>query len=361
MKKLIQFELYKTFSKRLTSAALITLLLLSFLFSFSSYRNMHAYDGVSNEGSGHTAVEIDKYIAKKYEGLLTDEKVQEMMTDFAPKFDLHGLNACYLYLNAIQSAVFARFTDENGDWNGLSVSDVFGDEDIKIGYTYGWLKTSQNMVPIFIILSLIIIIMTAPVFSGEYSGVDNIILTSKYGKTKCTMSKVIASIMASLIVTSVVSAINFILAFVMYGSNGLNCSILFAPREFIDGYTGYIPFNITLGTLLKYQFLLAFTSAISITGITLVLSAMCKNQVTALIASAAIYFLPFIIPVSETNPMFRYITLLPIYHVQFISLMSIEQMRGGMLYALFAVPVALVFIGIGIVLSRRIFAKHQVL
>ena len=31
------------------------------------------------------------------------------------------------------------------------------------------------------------IIMLAPIFSGEYEGVDNIILTSKYGKTKCAI------------------------------------------------------------------------------------------------------------------------------------------------------------------------------
>lgn len=361
MKKLIQFELLKIFSKRLTQAALITLLFVSFFLGFFTLKNMHAYDVTNREGSGRTAVEIDKYIAEKYEGILTDEKVQQVITGFVPKFDLNGLNARYIHYNAIQSAVFARFADTNGNWNGLSVSDVFGDEDIIIGYTYGWLETSRNMVSIFNILSLAVIIMTAPVFSGEYGSVDNIILTSKYGKTKCTMAKVIAGILSALLVTAVISAINFIFALVLYGSNGLNCSILFAPIEFIDGYSGYIPFNITLGTLLKYQFLLAFTSAISTTGITLVLSAVCKNQVTALITSAAIYFFPLIISVSETNPLFRYITLLPLYHVQFISLMSIEQMRGGMLYAVFAVPVALVFMGIGIVLSRRIFARHQIL
>ena len=53
-----------------------------------------------------------------------------------------------LYQNAMQSAAFARFSDMNGNWNGLSVSDVFGDEEIKIGYTDGWLSTSQNMVKI---------------------------------------------------------------------------------------------------------------------------------------------------------------------------------------------------------------------
>ncbi len=357
MKKLIQYELRKIFSKRLTQAALIALLLLSVLLVFSTYQNMYASDGKGCEGTGRTAVEVDKAIAEKYEGLLTDEKVQQMMTEFKPKQDLHGMNAVYLYQNALQSALFRSFSDLNGDWNGLSVSDVFGNEKIKIGYTYGLLKTSQNMVRIFVVLSLVIAIMTAPVFSGEYGGVDNIILTSKYGKTKCWAAKVIGSILAALIVTAVVSAINLVCAFILYGSSGLDCSILFAPVDFA---TGYIPFNITCGTLLKYQILLAFTSTISITGVTLVLSAICKNQIAALVASAAIYFFPIMLPVTEASSLFKIITLLPLYHTQFVSLMSVGQISGNVLYALMAVPVALIFMGIGVFISRRVFANHQV-
>lgn len=83
MKKLILFELRKVFSKRLSLIVLVGILLFSVLISFSTHQNKYAFDGVSAEGSGKTAVEIDKGIAAKYEGILTDEKVQQMMNDFA--------------------------------------------------------------------------------------------------------------------------------------------------------------------------------------------------------------------------------------------------------------------------------------
>ena len=357
MKKLIKFELRKIFAKRLTQIAILAVLLLSAIFGFSTYQNMYASDGISQSGTGRKAVEIDRTIAENYAGILTDEKVQQMMIDFKPTQNLHGMNAAYLYQNATQSALFRKFSDLDGNWNGLSVFDVLGDEEIKIGYTYGWLLTSQNLVQIFIVLSLVIAIMITPVFSGEYGGLDHIILTSKYGKTKCATAKIIASILAALIVTSVVSAINLIYAFVLYGNGGLDCSILFASAGFVDGY---IPFNITCCTLLEYQILLAFTSAISITGITLFLSAICKNQMVALVASAAIYLFPIMLPITETSPLFSVITLLPLYHAQFVSLMSVDQISGNVLYALLAVPVALVIMGIGIVISCKVFARHQV-
>lgn len=146
-------------------------------------------------------------------------------------------------------------------------------------------------------------------------------------------------------------------AFVLYGKEGLDCSILFAPMSFGDGY---IPFNITCGTLMKYQVLLAFTGTMSVAGITLLISAISKNQMVAVVASAAAYFFPMILPPSETNPLFRYIGLLPMYHAQFVSLMSIEQMSNGVFYAVWAIPAAFIFIGISIFASRRVFAKHQV-
>lgn len=41
-------------------------------------------------------------------------------------------------------------------------------------------------------------------------------------------------------------------------------------------------------------------------------------------------------------------------------LLSVEQMSNGVLYAIWAIPVALSFLGIGAGVSRRAFAKHQV-
>ncbi len=357
MTKMIQFELRKIFSKRLTQIALIMILVFSAVLGFSSFQNKYAFDGISKEGSGKAAVEIDKEIATKYEGLLTDEKVQQMMNDFSSNTDLHGMNAAYLYHNAMQSVVFTRFSDTDGNWNGSSVADVFGGESIQIGYVDGWLTTSQNMVKIFLILSLVVVIMIAPVFCSEYGGVDNIILTSKYGRSKCSAAKVGAGLIATFIITLAVVVANLLFAFVLYGKEGLDCSILFAPMPFGEGY---IPFNMTCGTLLEYQVLLVFTGTMSVAGITLLISSISKNQMVAVVTSAAAYFFPMILPLSETNPLFRYIGLLPMYHAQFVSLMSVEQMSNGVFYAVWAIPVAVIFIAISIFASRRVFAKHQV-
>lgn len=146
-------------------------------------------------------------------------------------------------------------------------------------------------------------------------------------------------------------------ALIAYGIDGLDCSILFSPQEFVEGY---IPFNITCGTVLKYQILLAFTSAISVTGITLIVSAICKIQMIALAISAAVHVMPIMLPIVETNPLYRFVVLLPLYHSQYISIMSVEQMQNGMLYAIWAIPMSVILMVLGSLISHRRFAKHQV-
>ena len=279
MKKLILFELRKVFSKRLALIALIGIILFSALLSFSTFQNKYAFDQNIGEGTGKPAGKVRKRIPWNMETLRQD----------------------YVYQNATQSAAFSRFSDKEGNWNGLSVSDVFGNEEIKIGYVDGWLSTSKNIVRFFIALALAVIIMLAPIFSGEYEGVDNIILTSKYGKTKCATAKVAAGILTAILTTALVAAFNLLLTLIFYGTEGLDCSILFAPSDYVEAF---IPFNITCGTLLKYQILLAFTCTLSVTGITLFLSAISKNQIVALVAAMAIFLFPVLLYQLE-NPYFQ--------------------------------------------------------
>ena len=99
---------------------------------------------------------------------------------------------------------------------------------------------------------------------------------------------------------------------------------------------------------------------LSVTGITLLVSAISKNQIVAFVASMAFFLLLVLLPIPETNPLFRLVGLLPVYHVLAVSLLSVEQMNNGMLYATWSIPTALILLGIGAGFSRHIFAKHQV-
>lgn len=357
MKRLVIYELKKILLRPLTRACFAVVLLFCIFLSFSSFHNKYATDGKGKEGIGKRAVEIDQEVSARYAGVLTDDKVRQMVDELIPKGDFRGLSAKYVYQNALQSAVAARFVDAEGNWNGLGVSDVFGEEEIQIGYVDGWLSTSQDLVKVLVVLTLAVIVMTAPVFSGEYSGVDQIILSSRFGRSKCAAAKIFACMLATFVMTAVVVVTDISVALILYGREGLSCSILFSQLTYAEQY---IPFNITCKTLLSYQALLAFTGAGSAVGMTLWFSSVCKSQMGAAVLSLAIYLFPLMLPVTETSPLYKLIILLPIYHTQFISLMSADQIGGQILYSVWAVPAAVLLITAGSVLGRNAFAHHQV-
>lgn len=92
----------------------------------------------------------------------------------------------------------------------------------------------------------------------------------------------------------------------------------------------------------------------------LILSAVCKSQMIAFVISAAIHVIPIMLPISETSALYRIIVLMPLFYSQYISIMSVEQMHNGMLYAVWSIPVAIALVVIGSIISHKAFSKHQV-
>lgn len=349
MRELFKFEMLKIFKRKTAQAAVLALFAAAVLLSVSTYLNMYAFDGKNNEGRGSAAVQIDMGEAEKYEGPLTDEKVLKMLDEYKI-FDMHGMNAAYIYENALQSSLFYRFAAPDGTWNNKKVSDVFGDEKINIGYTYGWLKTSGNMVKIFILLMFVIAVIVSPVFSGERGGADEIILTSRYGRTKCVYSKISAGLFASLATSAGIFLLMFFIALAFYGKDGLSCSALFAPSEFAESFAKFD--NISCGGLLARQGLLALTGAVFTLGVSLFSSAAFKTKSASLIFAAAFLALPTLLAPPETSTLFKLAALSPICQAQFISLMSI-----GKSFALLAAPVSLAVFAVGSAAAKRIFTK----
>lgn len=120
---------------------------------------------------------------------------------------------------------------------------------------------------------------------------------------------------------------------------------------------------ISVAAILLLSLILSFStlhSMYAFDGIVLILSAVCKSQMIAFVISAAIYVIPIMLPISETSALYRIIVLMPLSYSQYISIMSVEQMHNGMLYAVWSIPVAIALVVIGSIISHKAFSKHQV-
>ncbi len=68
MKRLIGFEIKKIFMKRIVRLSIVALLFMNGLLAGVDYGSMYAFDGGSGEGTGVTAVNIDKNWQKNTRG-----------------------------------------------------------------------------------------------------------------------------------------------------------------------------------------------------------------------------------------------------------------------------------------------------
>lgn len=217
MRQLFKFELKKIFSRRLVLVGILLLVCVN----VSGFLSLNIAD-----------VKYEQELAKKYEGVLDDAKVQQMLADFEPTEEQlqmwGGLSVAYVGTSAMQSAVHSNFAGDDGTWNGKTVADVFGDEEIQVGYNDGWLNLSSILIRVALGIALLAIVMTAPVFAGEYEGVDNIILTSRFGRSKCIIAKAGAAFAAPLLIAAVLALGNLAAALAIFGTEGLDASVRFS-------------------------------------------------------------------------------------------------------------------------------------
>ena len=312
---------------------------------------MYAYDGVSEEGRGLEAVKIEKEISSKYEGLLTDKKVQQIINDFPVRNFPEGLDAKYAYSNSIQSAVYSNFVDKDGNYNRKTVKEIYGSNRIKIGYINGWNYTVRGMIQVFFALMIVIMLVISPVFSGDYGSMSSIVMSSRYGKSKNASARIIAAFAISFALAFIAAVFNIAAALVIYGTDGLDCSVLFAPVDF-EG--GLVPHNITCLQMILYQLVMMLAGTAAAVGITVAASAVLKNQISALAGSLFVFMLPMIIPIEEMSGFYRVLVAMPVFDVLFLAPMSLEQPN-----LVPAAAVAAVIAALGIAAGKKVFGDYQ--
>ena len=89
------------------------------------------------------------------------------------------------------------------------------------GFTSGMDMMLSYVTTFLLFAAVLLIVMIAPVFSDEYtSGMDSLILSSRYGKTRCARAKILASFLTA--VTILIGTVAFIVLVTIgyFGTDG---------------------------------------------------------------------------------------------------------------------------------------------
>ncbi|MCI9141730.1 MAG: ABC transporter permease subunit [Lachnospiraceae bacterium] len=372
MWELIKYELQKLLGKKLVWACLagmaIMLIAMTSQWLYPGTETVQYFqDGKLVILENQEAIRTAKAIGRKYEGPLTDEKVQAVLAEFDMKDeDLIGAgldpsNERYYSHNFLYSSL-RNFYASDGTWNGMTVQEVYGDlaPGLNVGYT-GWEKFLYVSIYTLLSLGCVITIILAPLFSEEYTKrTDALILTGAYGKTKCARAKIIAGSLISLGLTALVLLIFGVVYLFHYGTDGWNTSL---QLSHFDAFTG-VSYPMTFGQGVLYALLMWFTAGLTLTAAAVLISAIAKSTFTSLVISFVVFVVPMFLPWRNWDILNLPAQFFPIRQMQLADIFNhpLLQLGGFELNIMWlALPVALVVTLICILYARRAFARHQVM
>lgn len=361
MMRLIGAELYKILRKKTTLAGLLLVAVLNIVM-FQGWIGLGTNFVMKQDGTyaeGAEAIALDQEIAARYEGELTDGKIERIIEDFRLPRDFNGTDypVGYISRNNMYGSI-SSFHDENGDYNGNTLTDVYGEmgKHLRASYNRSWVCALYYLTYLFLLgIGYLLIVSVTPIFSDEYgSGMDALILTARYGKNRCAWAKVLAVFAYSLLVSAVCLLVNTLLFLLLYGTAGWNGSLQFNEMSIFMN----VPYEISFARAGVYAICLWIGAGLFLSGISLLVSAYSRSSYAALIVCALLYTVPLFFNGQEPVQ-YLLLSLFPIQQMQLMTPFAVEPPNGVpfqlivLFYSLAAALICGIFAGRG-------FARHQV-
>lgn len=246
-----------------------------------------------------------------------------------------------------------ELTDNQKEYWSSKASDV--NTPLQYGYYEGWnVIISSFELLMFAILAICIVI--APVFSGEYqSGTDAVILSAKYGKTKLTTGKIIASLLFGTIAFALHILVACGLPLIAFGTDGWNLPLQIANTT--------VPYSLTFLQAVLMNIGIIYLILLAMISLTLLLSAKMKTPYLVLIVLVPILFIPMFLTPNGTTGIYNLILFLLPYRATMPEFGKyISYQFGGLVLDALTVRAILyaLLTAIMLPLARLGFKKHQV-
>lgn len=325
MIRMIKFELKKLFFNSIVMGSIVVLLLVCFFILQACCFNNSATSTVLPDGtqlSGRQAIVYNQTIAEKYAGDFTDDTIAKMVTDFSEDYPNEyfqmvkgdvsnsALPSTYLYLTMFIPPANYDEIAQDAIAHGSSIPPLtnaglvsiadygtaYIDKPLQCAYNDSWAYFFTGFCGPTIAIAfptlIVLVIAISTVFSSEYSTkMDALILTTKYGKNK----QIIAKLLTSIIFTTILVVGLFFLycvAFgVHYGLVGWNADIQTNLGLSLLGVE--IPMNNL--QLNFFGLMIVWLAGVFTSTITAMISAITKNPFSSLIVALAVFIVPWLL------------------------------------------------------------------
>ncbi|ASB97245.1 membrane protein [Streptococcus equi] len=307
MKALLPFELKKLIRTKSVLGMFIVSLLAIFGLFYINFFNGQISGSSIDKIHGRDAVEINKRFAEEHTGQLSNELLIRTIKDYTlggssknPVFNVYGYYVTSHFDPKFRDYYFNLKKEETIDFSKITpksqtaLGSYLPFKELKLGNFAPWNQLFLVINSAYILLLLLSVYFIAPVFSGDTAkNMNPILLTTRYGRNKLTIAKIISSYLISTSVFVTFYAI-ILAVFVWYfGLSGWDTSVQL-NLYWINSNVNIMAFPekmTLLGTfinLVTYQFI----GLILITAITILISSKVKSPLTGFALSAASVFVP---------------------------------------------------------------------
>lgn len=215
-----------------------------------------------------------------------------------------------------------------------------------------------DIIDIGIYLLIAVVICIAPVFSSEYeTGADSLLLTTRYGKSRLIWAKIMTSISFSLLYAIICMGTGILINIAFCGLEGKELPIQL--------WNSMIPYALNAGESILASAVLVLFGIITVTFLTLFLSAIVKSSFIVLIIDLLILLGPAFLQFGKVSSLWNHILyLFPIHALSGRNVLkTFNSIQAGNAVISYIVMIAVVYITISVISLlgiRKGFAEHQV-
>lgn len=353
MINLTQFEMIKIIKNRTIISALVISVFILFGVFFIGYHysqeNMAAKNNLQN---GYTA-KLDKTIKEKYTGDLTDDKIELIISDYIDLFQNNLKKEKYsgpfypfyydivsTFISKNNPDIYLTMFDKEKVGDRLSVSEIgiksldentfkIFDKPLQLGNYVPWTELYRVTGNLYILISILVVLICSIVFSDDtLKNMNQILFTTKYGRNKSIISKLLAGIVTSTCLFLLIHVINIIVFSCMHDISGWKASIQanFAMKLY--------DFPVTWNHLQVYLWfiILQYIGILFIVALSLFISSLVQTPLSAFATATGLYFLPaFLIKLIERNTIFKYLYIFPINQVNLKNMLILMSSKKDFL------------------------------
>ena len=341
MKNIMKCEIDKIIrSKSFIGGLIVSLIVLAGILFIGFY---YSQLNISGEKVGE-GTELYHEVVKESTGDFTDQKVKGILANYIDRyqstdvdnksFDLFSWQIgdvffskdedIYLKLNEA-IAQNEKITMEQINLKTIKeIGFTEFEKPLKIGSYVTWYDLYKVTNQLFILTSVITILICSLVFSGDTSrNMNQLLLSTKFGRNKLTISKIMASTLISIFAFLFIQIISLV-AFYVYNSGFSGWDISIQTNFSLKLFSFPGEFNHLQVFLLVIA--LHFISMLSIVGITLYVSSLTRSPFSSLVISLGLFLLPkALTDFFKKGIVYKLLNLFPInnYSIEnFLSLLS---------------------------------------